>query len=287
VLARSTLEELAKDPAGRYTRGDSWIHFCAAPTLWGVILWARTPDDEAVRLGQSLVLELSPPAQPHASLIDCSRLDGADPSSFQMAERYLTRYSEVLKEYVLRVALVRPSGMKGAIVAGAYDVLPKPYPVEVFKDVTSAWKWLGGAGKNGWPSTPKFLDDANVEATGTPPMLSELRAWLDAHLQSAELADAAKALKLSERTLQRKLLDSKVTFTGEVAEARLRAAKRMLADTDAKLTSIAVEVGFSSLQHFSALFRRRLAMSPSAFRQSLSRRKPPRVQGAWKQRRPH
>jgi AraC-like DNA-binding protein len=285
-VLRSTVEELAQHPVGRYSCGDSWIHYCAAPTLWGVILWDRTPDADAIRLGQSLVLELSPPAEPHASLIDCSRLEGADPSSFHMAERYITRYADALKDYVLRVALVRPSGMKGAIVAGAYDVLPKPYPVEVFKDTASAWKWLGGAGKKGWPASPKFLEEAYAEATGTPRVLSELRAWLETHLQAVELADAAKALKVSERTLQRKLTDAKATFTEELAEARLKAAKRMLSDTDAKLTAIAVEVGFSSLQHFSALFRRKLSMSPSQFRQSLSRPKGSRVQGAWKQRRP-
>lgn len=285
VLARSTIEELAKNPVGRYTRGDSWLHFCAAPTLWGIVFWGRTEDADAWKLGESLILELAPPAKPHAALIDASRLGGANPETFHLAERYVTRHAEELKEWVTRCALVRPSGMKGAIVAGAFDVLPRPYPVQTFKDVGSAYKWLGESGREGWPATPSFLEEAFVETTGTPVMLGELRAWLDAHLQAVELSDAAKALKVSERTLQRKLSDAKVTFTEELAEARLRAAKRLLGDTDLKLTAIAVEVGFSSLQHFSALFRRRLAMSPSEFRQSLSRSKPSGVQGAWKQRR--
>ena len=266
MLKRSTVEELSRAPVGRFACGESWVHFCAAPTLWGVILWDRTDDADALKLGQSLVLELSAPAEPHASLIDCSRLEGADPSAFHMAERYLTRYGEALREYVLKVALVRPSGMKGAVVAGAYDVLPRPYPVEVFADVHTAWRWLGGAKEDAWPDSPDFLDDAYAQASGSSPVLTELRAFLEAHLAGVELREAAKALKLSERTLQRKLSDAGVTFTEELGEARLRAAKRLLTDTDAKLTAIAVEVGFSSLQHFSALFRRKLRMSPSQWR---------------------
>ena len=266
MLERCTIEELARDPVGRYSAGGSWVHFCAAPTLWGVVLWGRPGDGEALQLGQSLVLELSAPAVPHASLIDCSRLEGADPAVFRLAERYLIEHTEALEKNVLKVALLRPSGLKGATVAGAYEVLPRPYPVSVFADVQAAWRWLSPRRPPGWPKTPGFLAELYAEASSASPVLLELRAWLDAHLSEVELKGAAKALGLSERTLQRKLSEAKVTFTAELSEARLRAAKRLLTETDAKLTSIAVEVGFSSLQHFSALFRKRLAMSPSQFR---------------------
>ncbi len=266
MLERSTLEELARAPVGRYTAGPSWVHFCAAPTLWGVVLWGRPGDGEALQLGQSLLLELAAPAVPHASLIDCSRLEGADPAAFHLAERYLTAHTEALEKSVLKVALLRPAGLKGATVAGAYEVLPKPYPVSVFADLQAAWRWLEP--ERGWPKTPGFLAELHAEASSASPVLFELRAWLDAHLAGVELKDAAKALKVSERTLQRKLTDAKVTFTSELSEARLRAAKRLLIETDAKLTSIAIEVGFSSLQHFSALFRKRVSMSPSQFREN-------------------
>ena len=80
------------------------------------------------------------------------------------------------------------------------------------------------------------------------------------------VADAAKALGTSERTLQRKLAEAKTTFQGEMAEARVRAAERMLLDRDAPLTSIALETGCASLQHFNAMFRKRRGVTPGLWR---------------------
>ncbi len=101
---------------------------------------------------------------------------------------------------------------------------------------------------------------------GTPRVVPALRAWLDENLAGVSLDDATHALALSARSLQRKLGEAGTTFKAELAEARVRAARRMLAEGDAPLTAIAYDVGCASLQHFSALFRRRTHESPSAFR---------------------
>jgi transcriptional regulator GlxA family with amidase domain len=65
-------------------------------------------------------------------------------------------------------------------------------------------------------------------------------------------------------------------YQDEVADARLRAAKQLLATTDTPITNIALTVGFASLQHFSALFhktREHVAerLSPASSRYSLTR----------------
>jgi AraC-like DNA-binding protein len=266
-MQRSTLEEFARAPVGSYVAGETYAHFCAAPTLWGVILWGRPEERHALELGRSLVLELAPPAEPHASIIDASRLAGGDPAAFRSAERYLSRYGELLKSWVTRVALVRPRGLGGAIVAGAYEVLPRPYPVSVFGDVESAFAWLADGKTRGWPKDGvAALAELHAQASGTPQVVGTLRALLDAHLIGLGVAEAASRLGMSERSLQRKLADADTTFQDELADARVRAAKRMLLDGDAPLTSIAFDVGCASLQHFSALFRKRTRLSPSAFR---------------------
>jgi len=33
VMRRATLDELAGDPVGRWVGGETFVHFCAAPTL--------------------------------------------------------------------------------------------------------------------------------------------------------------------------------------------------------------------------------------------------------------
>jgi AraC-like DNA-binding protein len=263
-----SLEELARDPVGRYVAGETFVHFCATPRLWGILLWGRPSEADARQLGRSLVLELAPPAEPHVSIVDCSRLDGGDAGAFGALERYLTRYAELLRQWVLRLAIVRPGGLGGAIVAGAYEVLPRPYPVAVFGDPHAALEWLSPDAGDG-PSPAALatsLSELYADARGTPPFLAALRVLLDGRLGGVSVTDAAGALHLSERTLQRKLSEAGTTFQDEMAEARIRAAKRMLLDGDAPLTTIAFEVGCASLQHFSALFRKRTGQSPSAWR---------------------
>ncbi len=261
AMRRSSLDELARDPVGRYVASECFVHFCAAPGFWGVILWGRPDHREAMELGRSLMLDLSPPAEPHVTLFDASRLEGSDPAAFRAAGRYLDTFGAALQRHVVRLALVRPSGMNGAVVAGAFEVLPRPFPTAVFGDAESACAWLGldtgGA---------ELVAALHAEVTSTPRVLPALRTYLDQHLLDVTVEQAARALGLSARSLQRKLGEVATTFSDELAEARVRAARRMLADGNAPLTAIAFDVGCASLQHFSALFRRRTQESPSAFR---------------------
>src|SRR5512140_1403609 len=141
----ATVEELGHDPVGRFVAGETFVHFCAHPKLWGIVVWGRPDRAHAMQLGRSLVLELAPPAVPHASLVDASRLEGGNDAAFGALERYVARYGEALKEWVTRLAIVRSKGLGGAIVAGARDVLALPYPVGVFDDAARALEWLGEA----------------------------------------------------------------------------------------------------------------------------------------------
>lgn len=263
-MRRATLEELADSPAGRYVAGEDYLHFCMSPTLWGFVLWGRPSERTARGLYKSLVFELKPPAVPHVSLVDATRIDGADPRAFELAERYVAMYGAALASHVTRLALVRPTGLDGAMISGTYQIIRAPYPVTVFDDISDAVAWLA-------PDAP--VDAAGAigamytEATGVPEGVGALRALLDSKLDDdLTIGRVAKQLGVSERTLQRKLGEADTTFTDEVAEARVRLAKRLLTDTDAPLTEIALEVGCGSLQSFSVLFRRRTGESPSAFR---------------------
>jgi AraC-like DNA-binding protein len=54
-------------------------------------------------------------------------------------------------------------------------------------------------------------------------------------------------------------------------QARIERAKRLLAAGERSVTEVCMEVGFSSLGSFSALFKRRVGMAPSAYRQEMRR----------------
>lgn len=259
------VEELAAGAVDCFVVGRTFLHFCKTPTLWGVLLWGRPNNEDAFELARTLPLELQAPAVAHASIVDASRLTGIDVNAFSQLDTYVRAEFESLARGVKRLALVRPTGVEGAVVAGFYQVLPKPYPVEVFDRTDRALEWLA-RDTTIPPGFCEELEATYVAATSTPPLLTALRAYLEAHLPDANIADAAKVLAVSERTLQRRLSESSTTFQDELGQARLRVAERLLLDTDAPLTRIALDVGCASLQHFSAFFRKLTGESPSAWR---------------------
>jgi AraC-like DNA-binding protein len=264
-MRRGTVDELARDPVGRYVAGATFAHFCAHAGLWGIVLFGRPDETHAPELGRSLVLELAPPAQPHASIVDASRMESGSSGAFAALERFVVKYAPLLERWVTRLAIVRAKGLGGAIVAGAHEVLPLPYPVAVFDDARAALEWLGERDVEGALAS---LAVVSAEVTGTSPLLGAVRSLLDANLRGMTIATAAKRLGVSERTLQRKLGEAKTTFQTEVIDARVRAAKRMMLDRDAPLTTIALESGCASLQHFNAMFRKRTGELPSRWRES-------------------
>ncbi len=236
-----------------------------------MLLWGRPTEAIAVALGRTLTLELDGRVAPHASIFDCSRMEGAEPGAFRRLTEYVAKHGHLLAKQVRCLAIVRPAGLEGAIVAGAPEVVPLPYPAKVFHDAPAALAWLDSVGPRGAHAATDFapeLDAMYAAATGTAPVVSALRLLLDAHLAGLALGDAARRLGVSDRSLQRKLAEAGTNFQAELADARIRAAKRMLVDTDAPLTTIALEVGCASLQHFSALFRKKTGQSPSAWRRA-------------------
>jgi AraC-like DNA-binding protein len=259
--------ELAGGAGNCFVAGRTFIHFCKSPTLWGVMLWSRPGKDDLAPLARSLELELADSVTPHGSIVDVSRLTGVDSAAFRVLDGYVRAHFDALSRAVLRLALVRPSGIEGAVVAGFFEVLPKPYQVQVFQSAKEALAWLALEPKIEVP--PDFdseLAELYLETTSQTPIVTVLGAHLEANLKGPSVEEAAKALGLSDRTLQRRLQEAGTSFQDEVQNARMRVAERLLLDTDASLTSIAFDVGYSSLQRFSALFRKVKGEAPSAWR---------------------
>ncbi|MBA2539575.1 MAG: helix-turn-helix transcriptional regulator [Deltaproteobacteria bacterium] len=111
------------------------------------------------------------------------------------------------------------------------------------------------------------LDGMFAEVAGTPQFVNALRVKLAADL-TVTLDGAARALGVSSRTLQRRLHDGDTTFQRELEAERVRAAKRLMLETDAKLDAIARDVGCASGTHLAALFRRLENCSPREWRRT-------------------
>ena len=262
-MERTTdLASFGRAPLGRALLGETWLHFCAHSELFGVVFWGRPSREQTAALVRSLKCELAEGVAPHRSLVDAGRLDGVDEGAFEQLREYVVAHTPALSRAVTRLGLVRPSGLTGAVISGFFAVAGGPYPVEVFETCAEALAWLDED-----PGLAAALDDLVHDACGSSALRARLRTVLMADLQeAATLSEAARALAISDRTLQRRLKQEGTTFAKELLQARLAEARRRIRDTDDPLVNIAIDTGFASQQHLSTAFKKATGEQPSVWR---------------------
>lgn len=88
--------------------------------------------------------------------------------------------------------------------------------------------------------------------------------------QSLSLETLAGKLKLSTRQTQRLLMEYYgKSFQQKKTEARMSVAAILLSDKTRSITSIAEDLGYSSIEHFSSAFRNFYQVSPREYRRQL------------------
>jgi len=83
----------------------------------------------------------------------------------------------------------------------------------------------------------------------------------------ANVDAACRALRLSRRTLQRRLKAEKTSFQKILNEVRAELAVKYLEDARLKSLEIAMLLGYSSLSSFTTAFKSWYDMPPAAYRQ--------------------
>lgn len=84
-----------------------------------------------------------------------------------------------------------------------------------------------------------------------------------------DIADAASSLHMSVRTLQRKLAEHELSFSGLVDSIRQDLAIRYLTDTETKAIYISQMLGFSEQSAFQRAFKRWTGQTPKQYRDEL------------------
>ncbi len=258
-----TLEAYLARPIGRCLLGPSYAVWWHSASLNGLLLWDRPDEEHIHRITSALDAELFPNVQPHASLVDCRRVRAVDLGAFTALTEYVEQRRIDFARVVTRQALVRPEGLPGAAVAGFYAVLAPSYPVDVFTDPEAAFRWLGADRQS---AVAEELDAIHATATGASSVVVALRAYIEQRHGEVTLKEAAHALEISPRQLQRKLRDASTCFQQEDQAARIRVAKNLLLETNYDVKRIAIEVGCASPQHFGVLFRKVVGTSPTQWR---------------------
>ncbi len=86
-----------------------------------------------------------------------------------------------------------------------------------------------------------------------------------------KITKAAAAANLNVRTLQRRLLDTGITYHQLVCEVRLETAIILLVRSDETVAKIASVLGYSHPGHFTRAFKRWTGSAPSTIRRRLRR----------------
>lgn len=92
-----------------------------------------------------------------------------------------------------------------------------------------------------------------------------LPSYLDERLPM--LAEIAEMAGVSTRSLQRKLSDAGITYSGLLDAVRFECARTLLRDTDSKIIEVAFASGYTDPAHFARAFRRVAGVTPGQFRE--------------------
>jgi AraC-like DNA-binding protein len=257
-LARSASELLGDSNLHCYF-GRCYAFWSVDATLAGQTVWGF-PDiadtDEFIR-GIEHVERVGLP-RPETQVVDFSHVVGIHPAAFEHLRTWLERHPEYRHP---RSAIVRPLGMLGAVVAGFHSTLG----VHEKTVVTSMREALAHANREDALDALDALDTLRLRRASNTDTVDRLRALLEGDDPPAGIDAAAAALALPARTLQEHLRRAGTVFRDEQARARLARAKRLVR-AGTKLTSVALEVGFSTPQQFATWFKRHVGVTPSEWR---------------------
>ncbi len=256
--------QFLEDPIGHYCAGRSYLVFCQSPTLRGHVVWGVPTVEEMTDMVQLLQVAARPGDTPYRWYVDLSELSSVEARNFGLMVDFVYRNREQLRTNVQQLAQVRPSGMLGAIIAGFAHIAGIPYMEGVFESRSAALAWLGLAASEA-ESLQNTLDDIRRDLSQEGSVVALVRAQLARNSQLGVEAVASR-LGLSVRQLQRELGEQGTSFREEARYALTKRAQQLLADPTQKVSSIAMELGFSTPQHFATAFRQATGETPTAWR---------------------
>jgi AraC-like DNA-binding protein len=98
--------------------------------------------------------------------------------------------------------------------------------------------------------------------------VSALRLSLPSYLDEGgpTVNEAAEMIGVSVRSLQRKLSQAGLTYSGLLEQARFDNAMKLLRDTESRVIDVAFSSGYADPAHFTRAFRRISGCTPREFR---------------------
>jgi AraC-like DNA-binding protein len=97
-------------------------------------------------------------------------------------------------------------------------------------------------------------------------IIGRVRSLVSTPTDMRSLDEVASCLRMSPRTLKRRLAAQGASFSGLLEEERLKRARFLLQSTRLSLNEVSERLGYSTLPNFARAFRRWSGQTPAAFR---------------------
>jgi AraC-like DNA-binding protein len=259
VRHAQSLADFLSRPNGAGHVGDHF-DFYNLGTVCGWRVWGRPTREDAQALTRCIATAYAPAGPRYFSLVDLREVESVEPAAFEVLLKFVSGLRDQMRGRLVRQALVRPQGLVGVLAEGFYVMLQAKHPVKVFDTVAAAARWLK-------PADPAPLLQL-VEIFERPRASSlevQLRRWLVTR-PKATPAEAARALGVSLRTLQRRLTERGASFQQQLRLVRVQHAERLLTGSELKISAVAQEAGFATSQQLATAFKAVVRLTPSQFR---------------------
>lgn len=113
----------------------------------------------------------------------------------------------------------------------------------------------------------RYADELMPRVPYSEPFVQRVREQVQARLQhDSQLTAVARALHMSESSLQRRLQSANTSYTEVVDDVRRECALRLLADAELNISEIAFQLGFAHRTAFHRAFSRWFGYSPTEHR---------------------
>ncbi len=259
-----TYDDFLANPLGRFVVDHQFMAWVASPSLIGYTMWGTPGERDVDNIARPLDHPHPAGLLPRCNvLFDIRRVESVDFVAFDRFFATTLRRLPELAQRIARQAVVRPGGLVGAIAEGFGNLILPSYGWRVVDSAAHGLAWLG---ESAMAEHLAFLERTVDETRAASPELARLRGWIAAQRAPASIEEAARALGMSRRSLQRALAAAGTSFREESERHLVAQALRHLRETEETIEVIAQRLGFASLSSFAAFFRRRTGQSPGQAR---------------------
>ncbi len=259
-VAVRSLDDFFGPPARRYVVFRSFAYWQVEHRAFGTMIWGRPDEADVDEMCAAHEVGANPLFRGHTSLVDVRALESVDLLAFERLLAYLRKRRDDWSPNVSQQAVLHRGGYSHAVVVGMFQFLRPGHPVAFFDDPVAAYAAVRA------DDVRAELEALRDDLLGTPDIVRRVQTALEKLPPPAELADVARALGTSTRSLQRQLEASGSSLRNERRKHLLRASERLLETTDLDLDAIAAHVGASSASHLVTVFREHHGVTPGAFR---------------------